>query len=171
MTRWTNGHWKSTLHRVTNPVPAKASSSRRLSVAFFHKPNYDALIEVLPTCCLEGLGGFFESNNSISRLGSTQQDDAGNSGIGSSSNGTGMSGCTSISSRESGRMKKGVAVTRGDEAVWLGSSAGPAKYPPVLAAELARAGILHKYRHLPAEEASKRYHEELAATRLAACRT
>lgn len=46
MSRWTNGLWKATLHRVTNPLPAKARSSRRLSMAFFHKPNYDAIIEV-----------------------------------------------------------------------------------------------------------------------------
>ena len=28
-----------------------ASGSRRLSMAFFHQPNYDAVIECLPTCC------------------------------------------------------------------------------------------------------------------------
>lgn len=46
MSRWSNGLWKSTLHRVTNPVPSRAANSRRLSMAFFHKPNYDAVIEV-----------------------------------------------------------------------------------------------------------------------------
>jgi 2OG-Fe(II) oxygenase superfamily len=37
MARWTGGAWKSTLHRVTNPAPDVAASSRRLSLAFFHK--------------------------------------------------------------------------------------------------------------------------------------
>lgn len=50
MTRWTNTLWKSTLHRVTNLAAHKQHSSRRLSMAFFHKPAYDALIQVLPTC-------------------------------------------------------------------------------------------------------------------------
>jgi isopenicillin N synthase-like dioxygenase len=53
MSRWTNGLWNSTLHRVTNPTPARARNSRRLSMAFFHKPNYDAVIEVglRQQCC------------------------------------------------------------------------------------------------------------------------
>lgn len=50
MTRWTNTLWKSTLHRVTNPAAHKQHSSRRLSMAFFHKPAHDAVIQVLPTC-------------------------------------------------------------------------------------------------------------------------
>jgi isopenicillin N synthase-like dioxygenase len=50
MTRWTNTVWRSTLHRVTNPPVHKQHNSRRLSMAFFHKPAYDALVEPLPTC-------------------------------------------------------------------------------------------------------------------------
>lgn len=45
--RWTDGKWVSTKHRVTNPdvhAPGYAPS-RRLSVAFFHKANYDAVID------------------------------------------------------------------------------------------------------------------------------
>ena len=50
LAEWTNDRWVSTLHRVVNPPADKASTARRLSIAFFHQPNYDALIECLPTC-------------------------------------------------------------------------------------------------------------------------
>ncbi len=48
MSRWTNGHWKATLHRVVNPPPEQADISRRLSLVYFHNPNYDAEIAALP---------------------------------------------------------------------------------------------------------------------------
>lgn len=48
MARWTNGLWKATLHRVVNPPTALAADSRRLSLVFFHNPNYDALVSALP---------------------------------------------------------------------------------------------------------------------------
>lgn len=51
MMRWTNDRWTSTLHRVVNPPSAAGSASRRQSLAFFHNPNPDAVIECLPTCC------------------------------------------------------------------------------------------------------------------------
>ncbi|MCA0301710.1 MAG: isopenicillin N synthase family oxygenase [Proteobacteria bacterium] len=47
MAQWTNDRWVSTLHRVVNPARDRASGSRRLSLVFFHQPNYDALIECL----------------------------------------------------------------------------------------------------------------------------
>jgi isopenicillin N synthase-like dioxygenase len=50
MMRWTNDRWVSTLHRVANPPPESGACSRRLSLVFFHQPNYDAVIECLPTC-------------------------------------------------------------------------------------------------------------------------
>jgi isopenicillin N synthase-like dioxygenase len=50
MAEWTNDRWVSTLHRVINPPRDKALGSRRISMAFFHQPNYDAIIECLPTC-------------------------------------------------------------------------------------------------------------------------
>jgi isopenicillin N synthase-like dioxygenase len=50
MSRWTNDHWLSTLHRVVNPPEDAQGGSRRLSIVFFHHPNYDAAIECLPTC-------------------------------------------------------------------------------------------------------------------------
>jgi isopenicillin N synthase-like dioxygenase len=51
MAEWTNDRWVSTLHRVVNPSRDEALGSRRMSTAFFHQPNYDAVIECLPTCC------------------------------------------------------------------------------------------------------------------------
>ena len=50
MAEWTNDRWRSTLHRVLNPRVDQKAQSRRLSVAFFHQPNYDAMIECLPGC-------------------------------------------------------------------------------------------------------------------------
>ena len=50
MAQWTNDRWVSTLHRVANPPPDRLAGSRRASIAFFHQPNHDALIECLPTC-------------------------------------------------------------------------------------------------------------------------
>lgn len=48
MARWTNERWKATLHRVVNPPAAQAAASRRLSLVFFHNPNYDAPVAALP---------------------------------------------------------------------------------------------------------------------------
>ena len=42
--RWTNDRWASNTHRVVNP-PSGETQEARLSIAFFHHPNYDALIE------------------------------------------------------------------------------------------------------------------------------
>jgi isopenicillin N synthase-like dioxygenase len=47
--RWTNDRWLSTLHRVVNPPPGAGRRRARLSIAFFNHPNYDALIECLPS--------------------------------------------------------------------------------------------------------------------------
>jgi isopenicillin N synthase-like dioxygenase len=49
--RWTNDRWVSNVHRVTNPPASVASGAKRLSIAFFQQPNYDALIE-----CIAPLG-------------------------------------------------------------------------------------------------------------------
>ena len=113
LTHWTNGRWKSTLHRVTNPSQAKfdrprstspvtSSNTRRFSLAYLHKVNIDA--EVSPHAfpsCVEHAG------------------------------------------------------TRGDAAALR----------PVRAMDMTRQGILYKYRHLPAAEASAAYHAELADIR------
>ena len=47
--RWTNDRWLSNLHRVVNPAATGASNPPRLSIAFFNHPNYDTLIECLPS--------------------------------------------------------------------------------------------------------------------------
>ncbi|HEV3177357.1 MAG TPA: 2-oxoglutarate and iron-dependent oxygenase domain-containing protein [Stellaceae bacterium] len=45
--RWTNDRWVSNAHRVVNPPPSAAADTQRLSIAFFHHPNYDASIECI----------------------------------------------------------------------------------------------------------------------------
>ena len=45
--RWTNDRWVSNTHRVINPPDSVAARAQRLSIAFFHHPNYDALIECI----------------------------------------------------------------------------------------------------------------------------
>jgi isopenicillin N synthase-like dioxygenase len=45
MERWTNGQWKSTLHRVIHQ-----GSKYRVSVPFFFEPNYDAIVKPLRKC-------------------------------------------------------------------------------------------------------------------------
>ncbi|CAG9466333.1 unnamed protein product [Pedinophyceae sp. YPF-701] len=91
LTVWTNGLWKSTLHRVTNPDVSRAEESRRISIAFFQKPNYNTVVEPLPSC--------------VARTG------------------------------------------------------GAARFEATPVSGLTRQGIMHSLRHLPAEEASARYHE------------
>jgi isopenicillin N synthase-like dioxygenase len=54
MAEWTNDRWVSTLHRVVNPPRSAGDAARRLSMTFFHQPNYDAVIECLPTCADSG---------------------------------------------------------------------------------------------------------------------
>jgi isopenicillin N synthase-like dioxygenase len=44
MADWTNGRWTSTLHRVVPSAPDRD----RLTVTYFHHPNYDAVITPLP---------------------------------------------------------------------------------------------------------------------------
>ncbi|MEC8621527.1 MAG: 2OG-Fe(II) oxygenase family protein, partial [Pseudomonadota bacterium] len=48
--RWTNDTWLSNLHRVINPPTGSRSARGRFSAGFFFQPNYDALIECIPTC-------------------------------------------------------------------------------------------------------------------------
>ena len=47
--RWTNDRWLSNLHRVVNPPAGGGRPVPRLSIAFFSHPNYDAVIECLPS--------------------------------------------------------------------------------------------------------------------------
>ncbi len=48
MAQWSNDRFVSTLHRVVNPE--QGDTKARLSIAFFHQPNYDAVIECIPGC-------------------------------------------------------------------------------------------------------------------------
>jgi isopenicillin N synthase-like dioxygenase len=50
MQQWTNDRWRSTMHRVVVPDQSNSASSERLSLVFFHEPNYDTVIEALPSC-------------------------------------------------------------------------------------------------------------------------
>ncbi len=52
MQRWTNDRWQSTLHRVV--VPPEAAGRRRMSLAFFHQPNWHAEIACLDPCRGDG---------------------------------------------------------------------------------------------------------------------
>lgn len=54
MMQWTNDQWVSTMHRVVNPPFEQAQTNRRQSLVFFHQPNYDAMVECLPTCLAPG---------------------------------------------------------------------------------------------------------------------
>ncbi len=48
--RWTNGRWRSTLHRVVLPPTDVTESTERQSIAFFHNANWDAVIDCLEPC-------------------------------------------------------------------------------------------------------------------------
>lgn len=58
--RWTNDRWVSNIHRVLNSPRDTARTkgapgedtraASRMSIAFFHHPNYDAKIECIPGC-------------------------------------------------------------------------------------------------------------------------
>ena len=50
MMTWTNDRWLSNLHRVVNPPPNAAGSTRRVSLVYFANCNPEARIECLPTC-------------------------------------------------------------------------------------------------------------------------
>ncbi|MCR0985688.1 isopenicillin N synthase family dioxygenase [Roseomonas populi] len=52
MAQWSNDRYVSTMHRVANPP--RSGNTRRLSIAFFHQPNHDALIECIPGCAGPG---------------------------------------------------------------------------------------------------------------------
>lgn len=50
LSRWTNGRWRSTLHRVVNPGRELTGSTQRLSMVAFFSPNELSEIACLPSC-------------------------------------------------------------------------------------------------------------------------
>lgn len=48
MAVWTNERWVSTMHRVVSDTSTMRRP--RISIPFFHQPNYDAVVECLPSC-------------------------------------------------------------------------------------------------------------------------
>jgi isopenicillin N synthase-like dioxygenase len=50
LAEWSNDRWRSTLHRVVPPPDSLGGPVRRRSVAWFQQPNWDAVIECLPSC-------------------------------------------------------------------------------------------------------------------------
>ncbi|KAH6633617.1 hypothetical protein C7974DRAFT_175454 [Boeremia exigua] len=48
--RWTNGVWKSTLHRVIHRANHSPEYAGRVSVPFFFEPNFDAQVRPLKKC-------------------------------------------------------------------------------------------------------------------------
>ena len=54
MARWSNGRWKSSVHRVWLPARFQHNEDvvvpRRYSIPFFAMPNLDTVIEALPGC-------------------------------------------------------------------------------------------------------------------------
>jgi len=68
MARWTNGRWQATLHRVVNPPAELAAASRRLSLVFFHNPNYDAPVAALPGTVPTGEAAKFPATTSGDHL-------------------------------------------------------------------------------------------------------
>jgi isopenicillin N synthase-like dioxygenase len=59
MSRWTNGRWRSTLHRVINPPREITGSTRRLSLVAFTGPNENTEVVCLPTCAGPGRPALF----------------------------------------------------------------------------------------------------------------
>ncbi|MXV90207.1 MAG: isopenicillin N synthase family oxygenase [Acidimicrobiia bacterium] len=51
MTFWSNGRWRSSMHRVVCPAD---TSTDRLSIPLFFNPSLDALVQCVPTCLAPG---------------------------------------------------------------------------------------------------------------------
>jgi len=69
LARWSNDNIKSTTHRVVEPpLPPSAEHGNqypaRYSIAYFCNPNFDRLIETIPSTCKTGERPKYESVNS-----------------------------------------------------------------------------------------------------------
>lgn len=66
---WTNGRWRSTVHRVAKPMAGSpAAAAARLSVAFFTGPHNDAIISAMPTCVDEQHPAKYEPVRALDHL-------------------------------------------------------------------------------------------------------
>lgn len=65
MERWSNGLFRSTVHRVVQPEQAGETLPSRYSMAYFVKPDRTALIECLPTCQTDTYPAQFEPVNCL----------------------------------------------------------------------------------------------------------
>ena len=54
LARWTAHLIKPNIHRVVNPPPQVAATSRRISIPYFHYPRLDLLVETAPGCLGDG---------------------------------------------------------------------------------------------------------------------
>jgi len=52
LAKWTNDRWVATEHRVINPSRDFAATDR-ISIPYFQHPNFDAIIECIPSCTSE----------------------------------------------------------------------------------------------------------------------
>ncbi|GBF93571.1 hypothetical protein Rsub_06291 [Raphidocelis subcapitata] len=141
LTRITNGAWKSTLHRVTNP-----------------RPRGDA----------EPLGGGPEGQGQSRPHDQQQQQQNQQQQDQQPSQQPQQQHCR-------GRRRLSVALFHKpgydqtiDVAPTCLGPGGARRYEAARASDLTRAGLLHRFAHLPPAEASRRYHEEMARTRAAA---
>ena len=50
MQRWTNNRWISSVHRVVVPSDNLSQEKYRISIAYFHQPNWNAVIRCIPSC-------------------------------------------------------------------------------------------------------------------------
>lgn len=57
MNRLTNDRWKATFHRVVNPPP-ELRHRDRISIPYFVSPDYDSVIDCLPTCLDGGVSHY-----------------------------------------------------------------------------------------------------------------
>ena len=62
MMHWTNDHWVSNLHRVSNPT-TNFSNGERLSLVYFHNPDAEAEIECITSFYLNGEKAKYEKVN------------------------------------------------------------------------------------------------------------
>lgn len=49
LAEWTDNRWSATVHRTANPPRSVAFGGTRMAFAYYQHPNYDAVVEALPT--------------------------------------------------------------------------------------------------------------------------